>query len=36
MYNVVLRGEKIVSLYFLQGLRDGFLAEWAADLLEGE
>ena len=28
--------EEGVGFYFFEGLGDGFLAEWAADLLEGE
>ena len=34
--NVVRGCEQAVSFDFLQGLRDGFLAEWAADFLERE
>ena len=36
MDDVVCRCEQAVSFNFLQGLRDGFLAEWAADFLERE
>lgn len=34
--NVILRCEEVVRFDFLQGLRDGFLAEWAADFFERE
>ena len=36
MNDVVLRCEQAISFNFLEGLRNGFLAERAADLLERE
>lgn len=34
--DVGLGSEELVGFDFFQGLRDGFLAEWAADFFEGE
>lgn len=34
--DIWVRREKRVGLHFFKGLRDGFLAEGAADLLQGE
>jgi len=33
--DVGMRGEECVRFYFFHGLRDGFLAEGAADLFQG-
>ena len=36
MYDILVRGEERVSLYFFKGMGHGFLAEWTSDLFEGE